>query len=102
MIFVADQDMLIGIAELKGKTAHADEITEKLTNASEIAVEILERIAGHFTRFDMYHMVLAKEWDPSEHRVLSKRKITVRGKRCDIVLKRCGGSFSEMIARLRA
>jgi len=40
---IEDEYVVIGIIELKSKTAHSSEIEEKLTNGLEIASDILEQ-----------------------------------------------------------
>jgi len=89
---------IIGIAELKSKTTHSSEIEEKLTNGSKIALNILEECSGNDIKFEFYHLVLAKRWHSSEYRIITSRKIIVRGKRYNIIPKRCGVSFSVVIS----
>jgi hypothetical protein len=101
IIFATNKRIIIGIVELKSKTAHPSEIIEKLTNSSEVALSTLEKCRRNFTRLDFYHIVLCKGWDSSEHRVITSRRIVVRGKKYDIIPKRCGVSFSEVISSLR-
>lgn len=104
IIFKARGYIIIGIAELKSKTAHSSEIVEKLTNGSEIALDILKEGVIKYKRSLMYqfcHLVLCKKWHTSEYKVISREKITVKGKRYDIILKRCGVSFSEIISGLK-
>jgi len=90
--------IIIGIAELKSKTAHSSEIEEKLTNGLEIALNILEECRDNDIKFEFYHLVLAKKWHSSEYKVLTRKKIVVKGKRYDIIPKRCEISFSEVIS----
>jgi hypothetical protein len=90
--------IIIGIVELKSKTAHSSEIEEKLTAGSEIALNILEGCSDNDIKFEFYHLVLAKKWHSSEYKVITSRKIVVRGKRYDIIPKRCGVSFSAVIS----
>ena len=97
IIFTRDNCIIIGIVELKSKTIHSSEIVEKLTNGSEIALDILEQCSDNHMKFEFYHLVLCKRWHPSEYRVITSRKITVKGKGYDIIPKRCGVPFSEVI-----
>ena len=97
IIFTEGICIIIGIVELKGKTAHANEIVEKLANASEIALDILENCSENL-KYEFYHLVLCKRWRTSEYMVITNRKIRVRGKRYDIIPKSCGVSFSAVIA----
>jgi len=91
------REIIIGIVELKSKTAHSSEIEEKLTNGSEIALNILESCSNNGIKFEFYHLVLAKKWHSSEYKVITSRKIVVRGKRYHVIPKRCGISFSAII-----
>jgi len=101
IIFSESDDLIVGIVELKGRTVHASEVIDKLTNASEIAAGILESASRGRLSFQVYHLVLAKRWSTSEYEVLRHRRITVRGRRYHVIPKRCGISFSEVIASLQ-
>ena len=81
IIFTRDNCIIIGIAELKSKTAHSSEIVEKLTNGSEIALDILEECSDNRMEFEFYHLVLCKRWRPSEYKVIINKKIIIRGKK---------------------
>jgi len=98
IIFKVHSYIIVGIVELKSKTAHSSEVVEKLTNGSNVALDILEKCSDKHMKFEFYHIVLCKRWTSSEYRVIISRKITVRGKRYNIMLKRCGVSFSEIIS----
>ncbi len=99
IIFAGDNCIIIGIVELKSKTIHSSEIREKLENGSEIALDILEKCSSNRVKFEFYHVVLSKGWRSAEHKIISRRnKIKVRGKRYDIIPKRCGVSFSMIIS----
>ena len=92
------EGIIIGIVELKSRTAHSSEIEEKLTNGSEIALNILDKCSNNDMKFEFYHLVLAKKWHSSEYKVITNRKIVVRGKRYHVIPKRCGISFSAIIS----
>lgn len=100
IIFVQNRHVIIAIAELKSRVAHSVEILEKLRNGSEIALDILEHCSQAHVEFEFYHIVLAKSWSTSEYRVITNRKIRVRGKKYSIIPKRCGCSLSDLISRL--
>lgn len=99
IIFVRN-NRIIGIVELKSRTAHPSEIKEKLINGSIIALDILEKCRDK-QNYEFYHLVLSKSWRPPEYRVIISRRIIVRGKRYDIIPKRCGVSFSAVISDLK-
>ena len=87
---------VVGFVELKSKTVHATEVVEKLTNGTKAAIDILEG-CNNSTDFNFFHIVLAKKWNSSEYRVITKKKIKIRGKRYDIIPKKCGTSFCQII-----
>jgi len=101
IIFTRDNCIIIGIVELKSKTIHSSEIVEKLTNGSEIALNILEECSDKRIKFDFYHLVLCKRWHTSQYKVIISKKIIVRGKKYGIIPKRCGVSFSTVISSLK-
>jgi len=70
IIFIKDRCIIIGIVELKSKTIHSSEIVEKLTNGSEIALNILEECSDKRMKFDFYHLVLCKRWHTSQYKVI--------------------------------
>ena len=100
IIFLAGNSVVIGIVELKSKTAHSTEIIEKLTNSSEAALDILKKCTDSQIDFEFFHIVLCKGWSPSELRKLKNRRIEVRGKgeKFSIVTKRCGVTFSSIVS----
>lgn len=101
IVFAHTQGMIISIVELKGRTAHASEIVEKLTNGSLAALSILEKCSSHRLRFEFYHIVLCKSWSVSEYIVINSRKIKFRGKKYDILQKRCGVSLGRLLSSLK-
>ena len=101
IVFAIDNCVIIGIVELKSKDIHASEIVKKLTNGSEIALNILERCKSNYMKFEFYHLVLWKSCDPTEYEVITSRRIIIRGKKHKIIPKRCGSSFSEIISKLK-
>ncbi len=98
---IEDEQVVIGIIELKGRTAHSSEIEEKLTNGLEIASDILEQCNIERFKSEFYLIALCKSLKSSEYRIISSRKIYFRGKRYDIIPKKCGLSFFNLILRLR-
>jgi len=92
------EDILIALVELKSRTAKAGSVVEKLTNGSLVAINILESYLDKTIRLNFYHIVLCKRWRVSEYRVITSRKISIRGKTYDIIAKRCGVSLSELIS----
>ena len=100
LVFAVRNRVLIGVVELKSKTVHADEVVEKLTNGTETALQVLDRCGNDRMKPQVYNLVLAKRWDGSEYRVLTNRKVMVRGRKYLILPKRCGVSFSGIISSL--
>jgi hypothetical protein len=100
IIFVAGNSVIIGIVELKSKTAHSSEVVDKLTNSSEIALEILRKCVDSNISVEFRHILLHKGLDGTERRKMGKQRIRVRGKggKYDIITKRCGISFSTVVS----
>lgn len=97
LVFVAARPIVIGVAELKSRVAHANEVMEKLCNGSTVAVNILRRYTqGHDYR--LCHVVLSRRWNVPEYRVITGRWIFVGGKRYPVLAKRCGFSLRDAIA----
>jgi hypothetical protein len=101
IIFTSDNYITVGIVELKSKTIHSSEIVEKLTNGLKTALDILEECNDDCMRYEFYHIVLCKRWRTAEYEVITHRKIQVKGKRYNIIPKKCGISFSNVISGLR-
>lgn len=97
IIFKINNSIIIGIVELKSRTAHPGEIEEKLTNGSITALNILTKCNNSSTKYKLYFLVLCKRFNSSGFRALTNRKITVGGKKYNLILKRCGVAFSDVI-----
>lgn len=98
IIFTLENDFIIGLVELKSKTTHADEISKKLNNASKIALDILKDFDKSSFKIRFFPVLLSKGYKDTELRSMRKEKINFRGKKYDIICKRCGTSFSEIIS----
>lgn len=101
IIFTSDNYIIIGIVELKSKTVYASEIIEKLANGIKTALDILEEGNDNCMKFEFYPIVLYKSLHPAEYKVITSRKIKVKGKRYNIIPKKCGISFSTVISGLK-
>lgn len=103
IIFVADGSIIIGIVELKSKTADPDQIEKKLINSSRIALDVLDKYLDSRIEPEFYHIVLCKKWRTVEHGAITSRKIKVRGKsrKYDIITDHCGSSFSTIISKYK-
>lgn len=101
IIFTKDNLIIIGTIELKSKDIHASEIVEKLTNGSEIALDIINKCKVDYMKFEFYPLVLWKSIRTPEYKVITSKKIIVRGKKYNIIPQRCGCSFSTVISRFR-
>lgn len=100
IIFKNNNIIIIGIVELKSKNPHVNDIEEKLNNSSAKAIEIFEQYCERNIKFELCHIVLAKRWKPPEYDLIKSKKIRIRGKRYDIIPKKCGDSFSTLISSL--
>ncbi len=103
IIFVADGSIIIGIVELKSRTADPDQIEKKLTNSSRMALDILGKYLDSRIEPVLYHIVLCKRWHTAEYRAITNRKIRVRGRseKYDIITDHCGSSFSTVISKYK-
>lgn len=101
VIFVRNNPIPIGIVELKSKTIHSSEIEEKLTNGGKIALSIIKECPIRNKKCEFYPIVLHMGCDSSEFRIITKRKISIAGRRHDIIVKRCGVTFAEIIHFLK-
>lgn len=88
----------IGVVELKSKTVHVEETIEKLRKCSDIAIDILEQFNNNLMNSTIFfHIILSKRLHTSEHEVITKRRIIVRGKKYPIIPQRCGVYFYDII-----
>jgi hypothetical protein len=97
IIFAEKGKIIIGIVELKSKSADPDEIEEKLINGSNVSLEIL-KACHEQTIFDFYPIVLSESWRRSEYRIIKKINIRIMGRKCWIIPGKCGVSLSEIIS----
>jgi len=96
---IFDEDhQVIGIIKLKSKTTYPTEILEKLINGSKIASKLLEECNARNIVFKFYYVVLCKKWNISEYRIISSNKVDFEGKRYNIITKKCGDSFLEILS----
>jgi len=101
IIFTSDNDNIIGIVELKSRTIHAHDIEDKFNNGMEKVIKILEECDVNSKNFEFYFIVLSKKWSNSEYVMCKNIKIKIRGKKFSVIPKKCGDSFSAIIANLR-
>ena len=95
----AKGNLIVGIVELKSKTVDVDSVVKKLTNGSELALNILENCQKDLRNLKFYHVILSKGESSSKLKTLKRRKILFRGKRYNIIHKRCGESFWQIVRR---
>jgi len=98
IVFIEDPSLgnVIGIVELKNKTAHVDEVCEKLKNGTIEACNILSKCSSNHQAFEFHHIVLCKSWRVSEHKAITSRNLKLLGKKFWIHAKSCGISFVEI------
>lgn len=100
IIFVQEASIVVGIIELKSKTIHATDVTQKLTNGLQAAWDILHGFNNR-VRTHVFLVVLAKGWDTSAFRKLKREPgVQFQGKEYSIRPKRCGASFKQIISSL--
>lgn len=100
VIFSGESSILVVVVELKGRTAHSSEIVKKLENGSRSALKILKTCGKGYTNATFYPIVLAKKWTSSEYRVISRTKLRVSGIAYNVIAKRCGVSFAQLISEV--
>jgi hypothetical protein len=101
IIFTIEDYIIVGIVELKSKTVHASEILEKLTNGLKIALDILKECNDNCILYEFYPIVLHKGINSSEYKIIVRNRIILKGKKYNIIPKKCGTSFSALISSLK-
>jgi len=103
IIFVGNDLILIIVVEFKSRNARPREIEEKLVNCSRAAVDILEKRVGVDSppKFEFYHLVVVRNWRPHEYRRIVNTKLTIRGKRYDIIPKARDVSLFDLLSNYR-
>lgn len=56
IVFARENPIIIGIVELKGKTTHSNKIIKKLSNGTEIALDILKKCKNNMG-VEFYHLI---------------------------------------------
>lgn len=97
MIFVENKHSIICLVELKRKKTDADEVIEKLTNASVLSIEILKM--SKIQNYDMIHIAVAKNWRRAEHRIIRSRKIIVQGRKYPVITGKCDDDLYNLILK---
>ena len=101
IIFVVNGSVIVGIVELKSGTVDSKDVIKKLTNSSEVALNILKKCTDNHADFRFYHIVLCNaRWKTIELKNM-KKGLKVRGKKYSIIAKRCGISFSAIISKFK-
>lgn len=88
---------VIGIIELKSKVKHINAIFEKFVNGKDIVLDILKKYNKNQNDFKFHYILLHKGISPSEFKLLTNRRIIVRGRKHYIMPKKCGYIFSKII-----
>lgn len=99
IVSIVDDSIIVGIVELKSKTVHASEIMDKLANSSEVALKIIEKYAANHIKPEFHHLVLSLSQPRGIELKKIKKGIRVRGKKHEIISRRCGTSFSDVISK---
>lgn len=87
--------LLVAVVELKSKTTHAREVTEKLTNGIRFALELLAD--GGRPQHVLYALVLSKSSKSSEYRTLTAKPLRVAGCAYRVLPKRCGVRLLDIV-----
>ncbi len=94
-------NLIVGIVELKSKTVDTNNVVQKLTNGSQVAMNILSKCKMVREKLKFYPIVLAKRWKPSELKTLKKRKIPIADRKYNIIHEKCSRRFREIIQKYR-
>jgi len=97
IIFIKDYDIFIGLVELKSRDIHATEIKKKFDNSVRITLGIIKTVNSIRKRRNFFFILLHKGINAIERKKLVEEKITVNGEQKDIIVKRCGTSFSDIL-----
>lgn len=103
IIFIGNDLISIIVVEFKSRNVRPSEIEEKLINCSIAAVDILEKRVGvdSLPKFEFYHLVVVRNWRPHEYRKIVNTKLTIRGKRYDIIPKARNVSLFDLLLNYR-
>ena len=95
----AKGNLIVSIVELKSKTIDVDSVVKKLTNGSQVALNILAKCRKDLKNTKFYHIVLSKGESPSKLKTLKRRKIHLYGKQYGIIHRSCGVSLWKIIQK---
>lgn len=101
IIFIMERCIIIGVVELKSGKPDTDVVVQQLNNGKEIALDILDKCADYNTKPEFYLLVLSGGWNPSQFKMLQRKKIEIRGKGYEIITRRCGAKFSDVLRENR-
>ena len=90
----------VALVELKSRSVHASEVEEKFENSLERAIEILNDCGVSVKDMRIYLIVLAKNWRTTEHKIIRRSKIKIRGIEEGIITGKCNNSLRDIISRL--
>jgi hypothetical protein len=94
---VITEENKIALVELKGKTAHVNQIFEKLENCAEAASTLVVENNQNPRDFKLCFVVLCKNWRVSEYRLITGHRIRHQGKKYDIYAKKSGTSLIGLL-----
>ena len=89
--------IIVVIVELKSRNFDVDEVVEKLQNASQVALKILNSCNSGNYKIDFFPIVLAKKWRNIESRRLTDERIKFRNRNYLILPKSCGTPLNQVL-----
>lgn len=96
LIFSLNNDLIIGVCELKSKHLDVSKIQQQIHNSVTCALKI-HKSCFPKTQYRVIPILLTKGYKGSVHHRLSHTKIMVCGKKHHIRLKKCGDMLSKII-----
>lgn len=101
VILIGNSIIKIVIVEFKSKNAKSSDIERKLYNCSIIALDIREKCIGGSPTWDFYHYVVVKSWRPPEYRKIVNTRLSIRGKKYNIIPETERVSLADSMSNLR-
>ena len=96
LIFSLNNDLVIGVCELKSKHLDAAKIRQQICNSVTHALEIRKSCFPN-VKYRIIPILLARSYKGSAHGRLKHTPIVINGEKHLIRLKKCGDTFSKII-----
>jgi len=102
LLFAWDEQVLLGLVELKGKNVDVEDVKTKFNNGARVASMIADRCIGNGQSVAFYPVLLCKSWrGRNEHIVLTQHKVQFQGRNYRLITKECGMKFIDVVRNFR-